>query len=199
MRRISSSLFPRESTLISVAPTAVCKTGCYKKLAAVILADLCCCRMLMNVENDISVRVQQDGEVVFIKWRGEKPSDSILREQLAESLEDYMKHAAAYKTPKKLIDAVPCLKLIILRRDEEANKIYPASYKKLKGKPLNPIQVAAVEAIIAEGSRLDAEDKGSMMEFSLHEFYRLGIGLAECGFTGEKLSLAKKLMEIRGW
>ena len=186
-------------TMEQLTPAMTCRLGCYKKLAMNVLVDLCCCRTLIGVDSDVSVRVQLDGEIAFIKWQGEKMSDSAFRGHIAESLDDYVAWGASFKTSKRLIEPAPCLKLIVLGRDEEAKKLDPAAYRKLKGKPLNPIQVAAVEAIIAEGRRLDAEDPGSIMEFSLHEFYQYGISLAECHFSGEKLSLAKKLVEIRRW
>ena len=50
-----------------------------------------------------------------------------------------------------------CVRLIVLGKDESAKKRYPAEYELLKGKPMSPLQAAAVSVLIQELSKLDEE------------------------------------------
>ena len=183
-------------------PARKCRLGCYAKLALELLTDCICCeRVMLSLLDNASVHVAQDGELVYIEWEDKDGHASDLKKRVAGMLEKYADkdNAVRLKAPKKLAEAAACLKLIVLGDDDEAKKTWPSIYKKLKGKPLNPFQIAAVEAIITEGDKLDMQDSGSLMEYSLREVFKYGIPLKDCYFTGKKLELAKKMFTIRGW
>ena len=191
-----------------IEPAIKYRTGCYGELALDVLSDCYSCDRTIDTHNNVGVHIAPDSEILYIEWEGKPVMDSTVKRRIAKALERYVETAKEFETPKPFVDGAECLKLILRGRDEKAKTRWPDVYEKLKGKQLNPIQVAAIEAIMAEGDRLDVcQGSDSFVEYSLREVFKYGLPLDDlddypsfCGtFSREKRRLAKKMLKIRGW
>lgn len=171
--------------------------GCYGGYASSLMTDEIC--GLDICVSDYVIHCAIDGELTcVIGLGGGSDSEEVVRERLAETLQEWMK-----SSNKRMAREMVCLRLIVLKRDEEAKARWPSLYAKIKGKPLNPIQVAAIEALMAESDKIDdMHEDGSIRKFirlNLRECYTFRLPLEECRYADEKKDIIEKIKSIRGW
>ena len=171
--------------------------GCYTAYASSLLTDEICGLDIGMCDYVIHCAV--DGELTcVVGLGGSSDAEEETRNRLAKNISEW-----ATRSDKSMTKALSCLRLVVLKRDEEAKKRWPSLYAKMKGKPLNTIQVAAIEALFAEADRKDGlheeEPFRKFVRLSLRDCYKFRIPLEECRYADEKTAIIEKIKSIRGW
>ena len=102
-----------------------------------------------------------------------------------------------YASYKDMAKVAPCLSLIVLERDEEAKARWPDYYESLKGAPLNPIQIAAIETLLTGTKAMKKPGRSEWVRDDL----RRGRPYEEIAtaYSEPTQAVLKKICKIRGW
>ena len=127
----------------------------YTKEAFDILKD---CFFYHGATNPLTVAIAPDGELQAERsiYNPDKATPVDIG-TIDRYLAKYAKNSVEVVGRADLAAKAKCIRLIALGKDKTAKKRYPAEYEQLKGKPMNPLQVAAVSTLIQELSKLDGD------------------------------------------
>ena len=187
----------------TIEPGRICGLRCYTKFALDILMD--CFMNKPNVGDrfiDNSIFVASDNEMQYVEWDDRPILEMNLRRRVSAALRRYAKFNAGftgvYMGRKVFAEVAPCLSLIVLEKDEEAKKRWPHYYESLKGAPLNPMQIAAVETLLTETEAM--KDKLWTAD-SIRDDLQRGLPYRDIATmcSEQTRAVLKKICKIRGW
>jgi len=182
-------------------PGRKCRLGCYTKFSNDLLNEA----LTFFDDSNFSVHVALDNEMMYVEWEDSPILDTTLRRRVARALNLYSRNKDHLAFQKRYMIAAPCLRLIVLGRDDEAKAKWPDAYAKLKGKPLNAIQVASIETLLHEADEIDSQEDGIWLMASskstMRDEFRYGVSIKELDWklTGKKMQIFKQMCKIRGW